>query len=342
MLRAALATPLRSDDAAGTLVIGTFLTLLGSAITVGMAAGALAVPVVTPLLVVAAPVVLAPAFVARGYHLRVVAEGIEATTGGAPPFIGWGELYRDGIRSVLLSVAYLLPLAVGLAGVAVAGVFVELGRVDPASAVAPVSAPAPAAGALGGFVAVASLAYLVAFAYLRPAALAVFAATGRLRDAFRPTAVGRVAFSGSYAVAWALAAVTLLTGYVLATPLAPLLVGFGVIFVARVAAHVLYGRGASGAIARAVSSGALDDAIDPAPEQVPGDPARRSDRPTHTEASPNVQTGRSVPVERAGPETNDGIVRGRSAEGAADADADVDADAADADPADTDEFEWGP
>ena len=85
MLRAALATPLRSDDAAGTLVIGTFLTLLGSAITVGLAAGALAVPIATPLLVAAAPVVLAPAFVARGYHLRVVAEGIEATTADGAP-----------------------------------------------------------------------------------------------------------------------------------------------------------------------------------------------------------------------------------------------------------------
>ena len=337
MLRAALATPLRSDDAAGTLVIGTFLTLLGSAITVGLAAGALAVPIATPLLVAAAPVVLAPAFVARGYHLRVVAEGIEATTAdGAPPFIGWGELYRDGIRSVLLSVAYLLPLVVALAGVGVAGAFVELGRVDPASTIAPSSAPAPAAGAVGGFVAVASLAYLVAFAYLRPAALAVLAATGRLRDALRPTVVGRVAFSGSYAVAWALAAVTLLTGYVVAIPLVPLLVGFGVVFVARVAAHVLYGRGASGAIARAVSSGILDDAIDPVPDRGPGDPTRRSDRPTRTEASPSVQTGRSVPVERAGPETTDGATRSRSAE-----DGDDTADATDATDA-ADEFEWGP
>ena len=331
MLRAALATPLRSEDAAGTLIIGTVLTLLAWTVTPLWLLGTLSVP---PL-VVAAPLALAPAFVARGYLLRVIAVGIEASDGSAyvrnvspeaPPFVRWGRLYRDGLASALLTAAYLLPLVVGLAAVGVAGAFVELGRVDPtplAESVAgtdPGSVPsadpsvppaAPAYGIVGAFLVVVSLAYLVAFAYVRPAALAALATGGRLRDGLRPTAVGRIALSGEYAVAWSLAMVTLLTGYVLAGPFVPLLVGVAGVFVVRVVVHTLYGLGASHAVEHAgpLQSGDIDRAVDADPE--------RSDESTFAtagsapgagsvapEPDPAVQTGRSVPgdVSTAGPE----------------------------------------
>ena len=305
MLRGALATPTRSDDAAGTVVIGTVLTLLSWVLTPAW----LATVLVSPVALVAAPLALAPALVVRGYYVRVVAGGVAAgNADGAPRVVGWGRLYRDGIKSVVLSVVYLLPLVVALAGVGVAAAFVRLGWVD----VSPVTAPIVSAlgvdvagaeavlGTAGAFVGVLSIAYLVGFAYVRPAALASFAATGRLRDGFRPIRVGRVAISGDYAVAWSLAAVTLITGYVLAAPFVPLLVGIAAVFGVRVVVHTLYGRGAVAELAGARETRTEDTRA-----------ARTEDTretrtqeslvvdPRRSEPRPAVQAGRSVGIGRS-------------------------------------------
>lgn len=388
MLRAVLATPLRSEDAAGTLIIGTVLTLLAWTVTPLWLVATLTVPV----LVVAAPLALAPALVARGYLLRVIAVGIETADGPgdvrnaspeAPPFVRWGRLYRDGLASALLTSAYLLPLVVGLAAVGVAGAFVELGRVDPtpfaesvagidpegvAGVDAAVPPAAPVYGIVGAFLVVVSLAYLVAFAYVRPAALSALAASGRLRDGLRPTAVGRIALSGEYAVAWSLAMVTLLTGYVLAGPFLPLLVGVAGVFAVRVVVHTLYGLGASHAVEHAdsLASDDIDRAVDAEPE--PPDGARvgtvgsaSGSGSVGPEPDPAVQTGRSVPVdsttavpEGVGTVDLDSLVEGsgEDADGEREDDraGDSDGDAADGDATDgdrsgaggADEFDWGP
>ncbi|MFC5279550.1 DUF4013 domain-containing protein [Halorubrum rubrum] len=383
MLRAALGTPLRSEDAAGTLIIGTVLTLLAWVVTPIWVIGTLS----APALVLAAPLALAPTFVGRGYLLRVVAAGIESVDGSgtgttaaadaspqAPPFVRWGRLYRDGVASALLTVAYLLPLVVGLTAVGVAGAFVELDRVDPAplaesvagadsggvpgvgAGVPPVT---PVYGIVGAFVAVVSLAYLVAFAYVRPAALAALAAGGRLRDGLRPAAVGRVALSGEYAVAWSLAMVTLLTGYALAGPFVPLLVGIAGVFAVRIVVHTLYGLGAADAIERARSPVAVDvaDAADSSElrESAAGSLAAE----VGPEVDPAVQTGRTVsggaaaPVpEAVGTVDLDALVDGDGDDGrdrvAGDGDRDEVGPAADRDGSDerasvdaADEFDWG-
>ena len=377
MLRAALATPLRSEDAAGTLIIGAVLTLLAWTVTPLWLIGTVSFPV----LVVAAPLALAPTFVARGYLLRVIAVGIETGDGSAyvrhvspeaPPFVRWGRLYRDGLASALLTAAYLLPLVVGLAVVGVAGAFVELGRVDPtplaesfagtdpggvSTVDASVPPAAPAYGIVGAFLAVVSLAYLVAFAYVRPAALAALATDGRLRDGLRPTAVGRIALSGEYAVAWSLAMVTLLTGYVLAGPFVPLLVGVAGVFAVRVVVHTLYGLGASHPVERAGSleSGDVDRAVDAEPEPADGsgvgtvDPASGPD-PVGPEPDPAVQTGRSVPggivtavPEEVGTVDLDSLVEGPGEGSGADRAGDGDRDGDDRSEAGrADEFDWGP
>ncbi|WP_281194503.1 DUF4013 domain-containing protein [Halorubrum sp. F4] len=391
MLRAALATPLRSEDAAGTLIIGTVLTLLSWIVTPLWLFGTLTVP----LLVVTAPLAFAPALVARGYLLRVIAVGIETGDGSAyvtdaspeaPPFVRWGRLYRDGLASALLTAAYLLPLVVGLAAIAVAGAFIELGRVDPtplAESVAgtdPEGLPGvdaavppatPAYGIVGAFLVVVSLAYLVAFAYVRPAALAALAAGGRLRDGLRPATVGRIALSGEYAVAWSLAMIALLTGYVLAGPFVPLLVGVAGVFVVRVVVHTLYGLGASHAVEHAGSvasvadehvadaeSGTSHGSSVSAVESSPGP------GPVDSEIDPAVQTGRSVPggtvdpvpeevgtvdldslVEGAGGDSDDGGDRAADHvdDRAADRDElDDDGDDDRPDAGTADEFDWGP
>ncbi|OYR45756.1 DUF4013 domain-containing protein [Halorubrum sp. Hd13] len=324
MIRGASSVLPRSADAAGVLVVGGFLTLLAWVATPVWVGGVLAVP---PL-VVLAPLALAPAFVLRGYLVRVVAGG--GATGnreGAPPFVAWNELYRDGAKSVLLSALLLAPLALLFAVAALAFAAVETGAVDlaPATGLAeralgPRSAPA-VLGAGGGLLSVAVAAYLLAFAYVRPAALAAFAASGRLRDALRPGRVAAVAGSAEYATTWLVAVAALGAGYALAAPLVPLVAGVPLAFAVRVVAHALYGRGAADAIefdaaepsepaesadspaagasespappsaSPTAASGAPPEPADPSPDRFDGGSRRSA-----TEASAAVQTGRTVPI----------------------------------------------
>jgi len=131
----------------------------------------------------------------------------------------------------------------------------------------------------GGLVGTVAAAYLLAFAYVRPAALAAFAASGRLRDGLHPRRVGRVAGSGTYATAWLVAAATLGAGYTLAGPFVPLVVGVALVFVVHVAAHGLYGRGAATAL-EVVDAGDEDGVTDPtAAEAVRVDRSDGPERP---------------------------------------------------------------
>ena len=374
MFRGALSTPMRTDDAAGVLVIGTVLTLCSwILVPLWIVASLLA-----PFLVVLAPVALAPALVTRGYFLSVLREAAaDGNAVGAPSFVSWGALYRDGIRSALVSLWYLLPLAGLLALAAATGALVELERIDPDRLVEPVAAAtfvgdAPVGeeaavdalvGVLGGVAGILAVGYLVAFVYVRPAALAVLAETGRLRDAIRPGRPLRIALSGDYAAAWILALATVLLGYALAAPFVPLIVGIGLVFTVRIVVHALHGRGAAAALAASrpetVRVGdpsiAPGDHGDESAEAVTG----RSDA-SATEASPAVQTGRGVGLlgvtsgaadgdpDDLGDVTGDdfdadvGGVTGDDSGGGDDARVVADRDEGDEiDPTDESRFEWG-
>ncbi|SNR37523.1 DUF4013 domain-containing protein [Halorubrum vacuolatum] len=350
MLREALSTPFRTADAPGVAIVGTVLTLCSWIIVPIW----LLVSVLVPVFLFLAPVALAPALITRGYFLRVVREGVhDGNAAGAPSFVRWGTLYRDGVRSVCLTVWYLLPVIIVVGVVVAIGLLADAGRidsviVDPApvdldpiaettvgegTPVGEESALSVIAGLLSGVAGVAVLGYLVFFVYVRPAALAVLAETGRLRDAIRPRRAVRVAASGEYAVAWLLALATALVGYALATPFVPLLVGITFVFTIRVAVHALYGRGA-GAMRAGSDAGAhpdpptvqpdlpasqpvADDAIDrsvetpvssieatdgggphdeasPGPDRDVSSPVTARTRRSAAEAPPAVQVGRTV------------------------------------------------
>ena len=253
MLTAAATALARTDDAVGVALVGGAVTLLAWVLTPLWLFGVL---FVSPLVAVAAPVALAPSLVARGYFVRVTRSAIQTgDAGGAPSLVAWGELVRDGIKSALLSAALLAPLAGGLA-VAV-GVVAALvaGPADPGAAAATVESALGPAGPAAVAVAAAGVgvafvgAYLLAFAYVRPAALAAFAASGRLRDGLNPRRVADIAATGPYATGWTLAVGALAVGYAVAVPTAPLVVGVALAFLVRVVAHGLYGRGAARAMA---------------------------------------------------------------------------------------------
>jgi len=304
MLRAALSAPLRSADAAGTLIIGGVLTLCSWGGVVAVAVGVVAAPVS----LLALPVTLAPAIIARGYLVCVVAraaetDGVAPAEGATPRFVRWGRLYRDGLKSLCLTAVYLLPLCGFLAVAGLTGALIEYSGVDPGAVVAPLTESVGAfdsrlptasadtlAYAIGGsLVAAVAAMYLVAYAYVRPAALAVFAATGRLKPSVRPRVALRVARSSGYAGGWAMAVAVSLTGFVLAVPFVPMFFGIIGVFAVRVVTHTLYGRGASEALAP-MKRHAQTSASDTATAHTNAD-AEFGQGP---EADPTIQVGRTV------------------------------------------------
>ena len=363
MIGPAAAALAGTRDATGVVLVGGALTLLGWVSALLWLGGFL---FVSPVLLAAAPVAFAPSLVARGYLVRVTRRAVETGTAGAPSLVAWGDLLRDGLKSALLSVVLLAPLAVGLSGVAAVGIAAAAVPLDPSAVGAAVNAALGPNGAAavtvttGGLLAALVAAYLLAFAYVRPAALAAFAASGRLRDGFRPGSVAATVRSESYAAAWTAAAAALAVGYALAVPTAPLLVGAALAFVVRTLAHGLYGRGAAETLrpAEASADGAPTDAeaedrVDaggfefgvaeaagtslasasdrnstPASDRN-STPVATGDggRPRRTEAPASVQVGRSVAVGASG-----AAVEPREIGESTDRD----------DPSDGGGFEWGP
>jgi hypothetical protein len=259
----ALSTPARTSDSAVTLFIGGVLTLLA---VVGPLVAVAALSV-TPLALLLVPLAVLPVLVLRGYYVAVLAGGANREP-GAPSLVRWGKLLSDGVKSVLVSVGYLLP-AVLLVGLALAALvaLVPPEVTDPnttPSAVESSTSDARALGVLAVFVlgGLLLLGYALLYAYLRPAALAVFAVSGSLREAFRLGRVRSVAGTGDFAVGWLLAGLVLVVGGLFALPLSVLLVGFFLLFYLQVVAHSLYGRAASDVLVPRPTTGDADEDSD--------------------------------------------------------------------------------
>ncbi|TKX84340.1 DUF4013 domain-containing protein, partial [Halorubrum sp. SS5] len=244
------------------------------------------------------------------------------------------------------------------------------GPVEPAATATAVESalgpngPAAVAVVAAGTVLALVGAYLAAFAYVRPAALAAFAASGRLRDGLDPRTVAGVAATGPYATGWTLAVGALAVGYAVAAPTVPLVVGVAVAFLARIVAHDLYGRGAADSLteetaataptatrrlvgtahdaARSNDEAGADAGSSPsvgAAGDGPPAPVVSGDggRPMRSEPPAAVQVGRGVSVG----EGSDAVGSDATDE-SADADPSRPGDASDGDADPTGGFEWGP
>lgn len=192
MLREALSYPFRGGEE--TLLVGVIL-----AVSVG----------VLVRLGVLAAVAVAPVVLLAGYALAVLrtsAEGEDAP----PEFSDFRALADDGLRAVVVSIVYLLVPGVVLA--------VTVGGAGPGGG-------SPSFGATVFVYAAGTVVLFVSlsFAYLLPAALAELARRGRLRAAFDPGPLRRIASDGGYFVGW----VSALAVAAIAGALADALAAFG-------------------------------------------------------------------------------------------------------------------
>jgi hypothetical protein len=212
---------LRDDDWTRTVLIGGILSLLG-------------------FLVV-------PTILVLGYLVGVLRGTMDDAD--PPAFDEWGDLLVDGLKAVVITLAYgFVPAVVGT--VAVAGGVLSVVAI---STVSTGSGAGAGSGAAAGGVglAVALLGSLLALvlglvaAYVIPAATAAFAETGRLGDAFSVSELRPVLTSGTYATAWAVAFGTVLGAGLIGSALSAIpLIGvvfaaFVSFYAAVVASHVI-------------------------------------------------------------------------------------------------------
>jgi len=189
--------------------------------------------------------VIVPLFLGYGYLVRVIRQVAAGDTETPPAFEDWGELFVDGLVSVVITVAYSLVPVIAFA-VLFAGVFPALGA-DGGGAVTGVVV---ALGLLSGLV-----AFLVALAamYLLPAAWAAYAVTGTFGPAFSPSTLWTVGTDKRYLMGVLLALVINFVAQFAANMVALTIVGILLIpFV------VFYGQVAS---AYAVGAGVADTGL---------------------------------------------------------------------------------
>lgn len=228
MLEDALRYPLNSDDRVATLLIGGALILLS-------------------------PLVL-PAFVMQGYLLRVL-RSAAAGEDAAPSFTDWGGLFVDGLKLLVVGLAYGLVIAVPFViAAAVVGVGSGLG-----SAVGG-DAAAPAVGIVGILLFLLATLLSILIAYLLPAAMTNFAVEGRMGAAFDVDTVSSAAFSTDYLVGVVLGVVLGGAINAVAGPLVFLLVGLPLLFYGQVVTSYCFARGfAEATAADGAVSGASPD-----------------------------------------------------------------------------------
>jgi hypothetical protein len=234
MLGDALEYPTRGEDAPTTILVGGLLPLF--AILVGLVGLALAVVLIGFALL---PLATVPGIALLGYHVAVL-RSVGADEPDPPRFRGWRRLLFDGLRHLAITVVYAIPL-VFLVGLFLA-VVAAGGAANGDVAEVAVSLAAVLVGGLAA-------CYLLAFAYVRPLAVANFAREDGMRAAFDLGTLRAAGLSRPYALAWLLAAPVWFVGLALEGALSFVLVGFFVGFYADVVRYYLYGRGLRTALA---------------------------------------------------------------------------------------------
>lgn len=303
MLSESLRVPYRAGDAVGTILVGSVLTILSG---MALIVWAVLLAVWLPAGLAFTLVVSVPGLVLRGYLVEVVDGGIQ-NEAVVPSFVQWGSLMRTGTTSTLISTLYVLPGAV-LCGLAVGGVAVTV--ISPSGLTEAMQALTGILVLLSG---VGFLLYGLVYLYVRPAARAVFAATGSLRAALQFRRIGRLAATNDYVSGWLITMGVLTVGPTVLLPLfvivgavgylsptvavllllATAFLGIALVFVVRVSSAWATGRGAADGLGVLYPAATRADPATSA-RVIPNEQAVPKLDGGRTEADPAVQTGRTV------------------------------------------------
>lgn len=282
MLGSALDYPTSGDDGARAVLVGGVLTLLAAGFAL---AGLLYLPFFGAALLCH--------LLVRGYYVRVLRLAAGDPGATAPAFDRWGDLLTDGVKAVAVAAVYAVPALALFAGAA-GGQFVSaVGRPAAALGVLPT---------LTGLSVLLLLLYLLAAAYLLPAAVASFAHAGRLRAAV-DRRVLRAALDEEYAFAWVASLLFQLVAVPVALLLGPLVVGFFVQFIVGVATRHVWGRGFGAALDLdpvAEAPAAADSRTSESPGPATGGTRREGQRPTGAGTPPT--RGDAAGTERPTPD----------------------------------------
>ncbi|WP_435193934.1 DUF4013 domain-containing protein [Natronomonas sp. EA1] len=204
-----------------------------------------------------------PVVLLRGYHLRVFRQVTTHAEPEAPGFGGLVGLVGDGLRAVVVAVAYALPVAV-FGGLAAAGQFTgELGLTPAVESVL---------RNVAGVSLVLALFSVLAAAYLLPAALANLAYHGRLGAAFHLRRLVSGTLTEDYVVGWVGALLLQTVAFPVAFALRVLVVGFFLQFIVAVAVRYVWAHAAADGLG-------LEPTVAPAPEPTEDSTADRPDEP---------------------------------------------------------------
>lgn len=215
MLEDALNYPFRGEDSTKRLLVGGTLPFLSAAIYI---VGLLLLFVFVGMFVV--PFAIVPRVLLWGYLVTVVA-AVLAGQDEPPDFDDWKQIGVDGLKAVLVTLAYSIPLIVLVFVIAVV-----TGLTGSIAGQAGSSGPVTVAEIIwvvfGLFVALYSLVMY----YVLPAAIVNYVREDDVAAAFHLRTISDIAFDGDYLVAWLLAAIVLVVGSLIAIPLYFVLVGF--------------------------------------------------------------------------------------------------------------------
>ena len=233
-VRTALAYPFEGEAARSRLLVGTGVNFLSGVAFVAILATAVALVTAGVL----EPAWLAVALLAPLVYLPLVGYGVAISRAvleaeETPPGVSrWRGLVRDGSWATGVGALFAVPLvalvAAGIGGASVIG-----------------GTTGTVVAALAGGLAIL---YALLLAYVLPAAVVSATHEGFTQAAFDPETLREAATDETYFRTWLAGAGLLLAGAAIGGALSVFVVGFGVLFVAQVAATKLFTQGTAEAL----------------------------------------------------------------------------------------------
>lgn len=172
-------------------------------------------------------VLVIPAFILQGYFARVI-RAAATNESTAPSFTDWGDLLVTGLKMAVIGFAYSLVVNVPSVGLQFLVAF---------------GANGSSVGALFLVILLVVLVLSLVVAFFAPAALVNFAIEDSFGAAFDFGTIWSGVATSEYVVAWVLAMVVGIVGFLIGAVFSIVLVGFLIWFYVQVAVYFIFARG---------------------------------------------------------------------------------------------------